>query len=175
MATVLYPGSFDPFHLGHLDVVHQAVELFGEMSSGETSETPGGVIVAVMHNPAKPGGMFTLEQRLDIVREAVAQLPTVRVEAFPGLAVDAARASGAAFIVKGLRTAGDFEIEQQMAHTNHTVSGVRTVYVPCDPARAYISSRFIREIAQYGGDVADMVPASVARRLAMTPTRTKDE
>lgn len=151
--TALYPGSFDPLHLGHVDVIEQAVELFGS------------VVVAAMHNPTKPSGMFTLQQRLDMAAASVAHLPSVRVVAFPGLAVHAARAEHADFIVKGLRTAGDFEVEQQMAHTNHAVAGVRTVYLPCKPALAFISSRFIREIAQYGGDVSSLVPSPVESQL----------
>ena len=154
MSTVLYPGSFDPFHLGHLDVIEQSVALFG------------GVVVAVMHNPSKPGGMFTVDERLEMITESVAHLSGVEVRSFAGLAVDAARAADAAFIVKGLRTGGDFEVEQQMAHTNHAVSGVRTVYLPCNPALVFISSRFIREIAIYGGDVSALVPPPVARQLA---------
>jgi pantetheine-phosphate adenylyltransferase len=157
MATVLYPGSFDPIHVGHLDVIEQAAELFGA------------VVVAAMHNPSKPSGLFALDERMAMIDECLAPLRAagadVRAEAFPGLAIDAARACGADFIVKGLRTPGDFEVEQQMAHTNFTASGVRTVYVPCSPELGYISSRFIREIAQYGGDVRAMVPPSVLTHL----------
>ena len=100
-----------------------------------------------------------------MIEESVAHLRQVEVRSFEGLAVDAARGSGADFIVKGLRTAGDFEVEQQMAHTNQAVSGVRTVYLPCRPELSFISSRFIREIAQYGGDVSHLVPEAVSRRL----------
>ena len=156
MPTVLYPGSFDPFHLGHLDVIEQALELFGD------------VTVATMHNPSKPSGMFTLDERLEMIEESVAPLRergSVSVVAFPGLAVDAARSQGADFIVKGLRTGGDFEVEQQMAHTNYAAAHVRTVYLPCKPALVFISSRFIREIAKYGGDVTAMVPGAVVPRL----------
>lgn len=156
MSAVLYPGSFDPFHLGHLDVVGQAVALFGE------------VVVGVMHNPDKPSGAFSTEQRVQMIAESTSHLRGVSVRAFPGLAVDAALDIGAACIVKGLRTPSDFEVEQQMAHTNFTVAGVRTVYVPCAPSMGYISSRFIREIAQHGGDVTEMVPAPVARMLSTT-------
>jgi pantetheine-phosphate adenylyltransferase len=153
MSTVFYPGSFDPIHLGHVDVVEQAAELFGK------------VIVAVMHNPDKPSGVFTTDERVAMAREALAHLKSVKVAAYPGLAIDAARTAKADFIVKGLRTPADFEIEQQMAHTNFTVSGVRTVYVPCAPSFGFISSRFIREIAQMGGDANAMVPKSVAKAL----------
>jgi pantetheine-phosphate adenylyltransferase len=122
-----------------------------------------------MHNPSKPSGLFSLDERMAMIDECVAPMRaagrSVRVEAFPGLAIDAARALGADFIVKGLRSAGDLEVEQQMAHTNFTASGVRTVYVPCSPDRGFISSRFIREIAQYGGDVSAMVPPSVLSHL----------
>ncbi len=154
MSTVLYPGSFDPFHLGHLDVVEQAAELFGT------------VVVAVMHNPDKPSGLFSTDQRMEIAAASCGHLPGVTVRAFPGLAVDAAQSAGADFIVKGLRTSGDFEIEQQMAHTNFAVSGVRTVYVPCQPQFGYVSSRFIRDIAQHGGDVSSMLPAAATNALA---------
>lgn len=162
MTRVLYPGSFDPFHLGHLDVIEQSIALFGE------------VVVGVMHNPTKPSGMFTLDERVDMIRSSISYMPTVKVIPFPGLAVDAAREVGAAFIVKGLRTGGDFEVEQQMAHTNHAVSGVRTVYLPCKPSLVFISSRFIREIAQYGGSVAALVPSPVAAQLARVFPRSAE-
>lgn len=154
MSTVLYPGSFDPFHLGHLDVVEQAVELFGD------------VVVAILHNPDKPTGALGTSLRADIVTAACAHLPTVSVRAFSGLAVDAATEVGALCIVKGLRTSGDFEVEQQMAHTNFAVANVRTVYVPCQPRYGYISSRFIRDIAAHGGDISSLVPAAVADTIA---------
>jgi pantetheine-phosphate adenylyltransferase len=151
--TVLYPGSFDPLHNGHLDVVEQASALFGR------------VIVATMVNPEKTGGFFELDERQAMIEEAIAHLSDVEAGVYEGLAVDAALAAGADFIVKGLRSAADFEIEQQMAHTNHAVSGVRTVYLPCRPDLSFISSRFIREIAHYRGDVTNLVPEAVARRL----------
>jgi pantetheine-phosphate adenylyltransferase len=154
MSTVLYPGSFDPIHFGHVDVVAQAAELFGN------------VVVAVMHNPDKPSGLLSTSERVRVARESLAHIPGVTVEAFSGLAVDAARSVKALCIVKGLRTPGDFEVEQQMAHTNFAVAGVRTVYVPCQPGLSHVSSRFIRDIAQNGGDISSMVSAPVAAALA---------
>jgi pantetheine-phosphate adenylyltransferase len=158
MSTVLFPGSFDPVHLGHLDVIEQSVAMFGE------------VVVATMHNPAKPSGTFALDERQAMLRESTAHLPSVRVEAHTGLVIDAARAAAADFIVKGLRTSGDFEFELQMAHTNESVSGIRTVFVPTAARFAFVSSRFIREIAHYGGEVGHLVPGPVARRLALLAT-----
>src|SRR4051812_29285985 len=152
MATVLNPGSFDPFHLGHLDVVEQAVELFGH------------VTVTVMHNREKTGGLFEVERRMELIRAAVDGAGIgqhVAVSSHAGLAIDAAADVDAAFMVKGLRTAADFEIEQQMALTNHSVTGVRTVYLPCRADRGYISSRFVREIARYRRSVTHMVPQCV--------------
>lgn len=158
MARVLYPGSFDPLHVGHVDIIEQASRLFGE------------VVIAILHNPEKHGGVFTIEQRVHLIHGALADGSFSRpvkyeVHAYPGLAVDAAKAAGADFIVKGLRNSGDFEIEQQMAHTNFAVAGVPTVYLPCSPGLASVSSRFVREIAQYGGDPSSMVPPNVAIAL----------
>jgi pantetheine-phosphate adenylyltransferase len=156
MTTVLFPGSFDPIHLGHLDVIEQATELFGD------------VVVAVMHNDDKPVGVFAVADRVRLIDESVAAIGltgSVHVVTHGGLTVDAARSAGVDFIVKGLRTAGDFEVEQQMALTNHSVSGVRTVYLPCSMDRGFISSRFVREIARYGGAVQHLVPKPVAEAL----------
>ncbi len=154
MATVLIPGSFDPLHLGHIDVVDQAVELFGD------------VVLGVLVNFEKPSGMFSPDERVALAEASLAGRSTVRVQAFGGLAVDAAAAVGADFVVKGLRTAADFDIELQMAHMNHSVTGIRTVFVPCRAEFGFVSSRFIREIAAHGGDVAHLVAAPVAAALA---------
>ena len=151
---VLYPGSFDPIHLGHLDVIEQACELFGE------------VVVAVMYNFAKSSGRFDVDERVRLLEQATAHLDGVHVEKHTGLAVHAAQSAGADFVVKGLRTPGDFEIEQQMAQMNHSVAGTRTVFLPCRPDLSFLSSRFVREIADYGGDVSHLVPPVVAQALA---------
>ncbi len=154
MTRVLYPGSFDPIHLGHLDVIEQAAELFGD------------VVVAVMHNLDKPSGLFGVDERIDLITRSAAEAGIgdhVAVTSHSGLAVDAATASEVDFIVKGLRAAADFEIEQQMALTNYSVTGIRTVYLPCRADRGFISSRFVREIARYGGAISHLVPAPVAK------------
>ncbi len=153
---VLYPGSFDPIHLGHVDIIEQAHELFGS------------VVVAVMHNLAKPSGLFPVDERVAMAEAALGHLDGVSVVAQTGLAVQAASRADVDFIVKGLRTPGDFEIEQQMAHNNYAVTGIRTVYLPCRPEYGYISSRFVREIAKYGGSIEHLVPAPIADALRRT-------
>lgn len=153
-APVLIPGSFDPIHLGHIDVVDTALELFGT------------VVVGVLFNPAKPSGLFTPEERVELAAASLPDRPGVSVRSFAGLAVQAAQECGAAFIVKGVRNAEDFEIEHQMALTNHSVTGVRTVLVPCAADRGFISSRFIREIAGQGERVSHLVAEPVAVALA---------
>jgi pantetheine-phosphate adenylyltransferase len=154
MTTVLIPGSFDPLHLGHVDIVEQSVELFGD------------VVVGVLYNYEKPSGLFTPDERVELAAASLADLPTVRVDKFDGLAVQAAASAAADFIVKGLRNPVDFDIEQQMAHMNYAAAGVRTVFLPCRPDVGFVSSRFIREIATHGGAVDHLVPKPVAVALA---------
>ena len=154
MTTVLIPGSFDPLHLGHVDIVEQSVELFGN------------VVVGVLYNHEKPSGLFTPDERVELAAASLADLPSVRVEKFDGLAVQAAASVRADFIVKGLRNPADFDIEQQMAHMNHSVAGIRTVFVPCRPNVGFVSSRFVREIATHGGVVDHLVPKPVAVAFA---------
>jgi pantetheine-phosphate adenylyltransferase len=146
------PGSFDPVTHGHLDVIRRAAALFDE------------VIVAVGRNSAK-NYLFTLEERLELVREVTAEWPNVRVEALDGLLVDFARARGAGVLVKGLRFASDFDFELQMAHINAVVGSVETVMLPASSQWATLSSTMIREVASYGGDVAAFVPDVVARQI----------
>lgn len=154
MATVLIPGSFDPFHLGHVDVVDQARELFGD------------VVVGVLHNPEKPSGLFTPVERVELATTSLEGRSGVAVREFTGLAVQAAADVGADFIVKGLRSASDYDVEQQMAHNNHSVTGIRTVFLPCRPDYGFISSRYIREIAAHHGAIDHLVTAPVAAALA---------
>jgi pantetheine-phosphate adenylyltransferase len=146
------PGSFDPVTHGHLDVIRRAAALFDE------------VIVAVGRNSAK-NYLFTLEERLELVREVTAEWSNVRVEALDGLLVDFARARGAGVLVKGLRFASDFDFELQMAHINAVIGSVETVMLPASSQWATLSSTMIREVASYGGDVAAFVPDVVARQI----------
>lgn len=153
MSTVLIPGSFDPLHLGHVDVIDQAVELFGD------------VVVGVLFNHEKPSGLFTPDERVELAAASLADRSAVKVDKFGGLAVQAAADVGADFIVKGLRNAVDFDIEQQMAHMNRSSGGTRTVFLPCDPEYSFVSSRFIREIASHSGAIDHLVPPNVAAAL----------
>src|SRR5687768_12281456 len=153
MTRVLYPGSFDPIHNGHLEIIETAARLFDE------------VIVASVRNPQKGQPLFTLDERQELLHEAIDHLDNVSVTMFSSLVVDLARDVQADFIVKGLRAVSDFESELQMAQMNHAVSGVHTVFLPTASGSSFIASRLIREIVRFGGDVSTMVPESVLKRL----------
>ena len=153
MTKAMYPGSFDPLHLGHLNIVEIAASIFDE------------VVVVTMQNPEKKS-FLSLEAREDLLKSSFSHLPNVSTANSSGLVVNAAVDLEATVIVKGLRSTGDFEIEMQMAQTNKTVAGVETIFIPSEPAHSHISSRFIREIAILGGDVSALVPESVASLLS---------
>ncbi len=153
MNIALFPGSFDPFHNGHLEVVERASRLFDE------------VIVASLRNPQKAEPLFAIEDRELMVVESLAHVSNVRVVAMSSLVVDLARELGASVIVKGLRAVSDFESELQMAQMNRQLSGIETLFLPTGSQYAYIASRLIREVARYGGDVSALVPEPVNRRL----------
>ncbi len=153
MRRALFPGSFDPFHNGHREVVERASALFDE------------VVVAAMRNPQKAAPLFSLPERLNLILAAVSDLSNVRVVALSSLVVDLAREIGATVIVRGLRAVSDFEIELQMAQMNRTLSGVDTLFVPTSSEHSFLSSKLIREVAAYGGDVSPFVPAVVATAL----------
>lgn len=154
MTTVLYPGSFDPVHNGHIEIIEVAAGLFDE------------VVVAALRNPQKGEPMFDLAERSALLEESVAHLDNVRVVGFAKLVVEVAQDVGADFIMKGLRAVSDFESEMHQAHMNLAISGVHTVFIPSATAHSFVASKLIREIARFGGDVTSMVPAPVAKRLA---------
>ncbi len=154
MAVALYPGSFDPVHNGHVAVIAMAAAIFDE------------VIVGVGHNPEKPSGMFGVDERMEMIADAVADLPNVRVAKFAGLVTAAAADLGVTCLVKGLRSATDLDTEMLQAQMNSaTGKGLPTVFLPGMGDNALVSSRYIREISAAGGDVSKVVPAGVMRQL----------
>ncbi len=150
--TALCPGTFDPVTNGHLDIVRRASAVFDTL------------VVAVLENPAK-APLFSVQERVEMLREAVAGIPNVEVAHFRGLLVDFARARGAPAIVKGLRAVTDFDYELQMAQMNHHMSGIETLFMPTNPQWSYLSSSLVKEISRFGGDVDGFVPGFVAARL----------
>jgi pantetheine-phosphate adenylyltransferase len=154
VTTVLYPGSFDPVHNGHVEIIEVAAGLFDE------------VVVAALRNPQKAGPMFDVEERVAMLEESTSHLPNVRIVGFSRLVVEVAQEAGADFIIKGLRAVSDFESEMHQAHMNLAISGVHSVFIPSATEHSFVASKLIREIAKFGGDVTSMVPAPVAKRLA---------
>ncbi len=152
MTHAVCPGSFDPPTLGHLDIIGRSAGLFDQLT------------VAVLVNPDKTG-LFTVEERLRLLREITPQWPNVTVDSFSGLLVDFCAAQGIAAIVKGLRAVSDFDYELQMAQMNHRLSGVDTLFMPTSPEFAFLSSSLVKQVATYGGDVSPMLPPSVLAAL----------
>ena len=151
--TALCPGTFDPVTNGHLDII------------GRASETFETVLVGALENPSKQP-MFTLEERVAMLKEACSGMPNVTVVSFRGLLVDFARSQGDAAIVKGLRAVSDYEYEIQMAQMNHRLAGVETLFMPTSPNWSFLSSSLVKEVAQLGGDVSGLVPEHVRAALA---------
>ena len=161
MKIAVYPGSFDPITYGHLDVVSRAAAVFDL------------VVFAVLVNPQKSAPVFPTEERVKVIREAIDECcpadiaARIEVESFDGLTVDFCRRRGATFVVRGLRAISDFESEMQMAHTNRKLAPeVDAVFFMTALEHSYLSSSLVKEIAAFGGDVSQMVPPSVAMRLA---------
>jgi pantetheine-phosphate adenylyltransferase len=153
VTRVLYPGSFDPIHNGHLELIEVASRLFDE------------VVVASIGNPQKTTGLFSLAERGEMITECVSHLPNVSATTYSSLVVELAREVGADFIVKGLRAVSDFESELQQSQMNLAISGVHTVFIPSATEHSFVASKWIREIARFGGDITSMVPEPVAARL----------
>jgi pantetheine-phosphate adenylyltransferase len=152
MARAVCPGSFDPVTLGHVDVVTRAAAMFDE------------VIVAVAVNPAKQG-MFSVDERLELIRGTVDGLDNVSTASFTGLLVDWCREQGVGVIAKGLRSDTDYAYELPMAQMNRHLTGVDTVFLTADPAHTFVSSSLVKEVARGGGDVSAFLTGGVHEAL----------
>ena len=152
MRRAVCPGSFDPVTNGHVDVISRAAGLYDEL------------VVAVLVNPGK-AGLFSVEERMELLREAVAGLPNVVVDSFQGLLVDYCKAHEIPVIVKGLRAVSDFEYELQMAQMNRELAAIETLFVPTAPQVGHLSSSLVKQVAMFGGDVSRLVPKAVLDRL----------
>ena len=154
MRRAIYPGSFDPVTNGHLDVIERARKLFDE------------VIVAVAHNDEKQP-LFSLEERLELLRKTAGKIDHVRIAEFDGLLVEFARAEDAGAVIRGLRAVSDFEFEFQMALMNRKLdAAIETIFLMPKEEYTYLSSRIVKEIARLGGDVSSLVPVCVAKALS---------
>ena len=154
MRKAVCPGSFDPVTNGHLDIIGRASRLFDE------------VVVAVLINKNKAkGNLFTVDERIEMIREVAREYANVVVASSHGLLVDFCRARGIQAIVKGLRAVSDFDYELQMAQMNHSLAGIETLFMSTNPQYAFLSSSLVKEVATYGGDVSGLVPDLVLKRL----------
>jgi pantetheine-phosphate adenylyltransferase len=153
MAIALCPGSYDPPTNGHIDVIERTAKHFD------------GVVAAVIGNPSKLAE-FSVEERSKMLAASLGHVPNLSIAAFDGLLVDFARSRGVTIVVKGLRAVSDFEYELQMAQMNAALEpGLDTMFVTAKPEWAFLSSSLVKEVARFGGDVAGLVPAPVARAL----------
>ena len=152
--TAIYPGTYDPVTFGHLDVIRRAAGVFER------------VVVGVVNEPRHKRALFSIDERVAFIREAVADVPNVQVDVFSELVVDFARRWGAKTMVKGLRVISDFEWEFQMNHLNRTLAPeIETMYVMASPQVSFVSSSGVKEIAAFGGDISALVPDPVAKRF----------
>ena len=159
MSLAVYPGTFDPITLGHVDVVTRARTVFDR------------VVVGVAHNAAKRGRhLFGLDERLELARASLAHLSGVEVDVVPGLLADYCRGRGASAIIKGLRNGSDLDAELPMALLNRDLGAPETVFLPASSAHAHISSSLVKDVAGYGRDVSALVPPAVARALEVRLT-----
>jgi pantetheine-phosphate adenylyltransferase len=150
--SALCPGTFDPVTNGHIDIIQRAGRCFDR------------VVVAVLENPDKTP-LFSTDERVAMLKEAVADVENAEVDSFAGLLVDYASANDIRIIVKGLRAVTDFDFELQMAQMNHKMTGVETFFVPTSPQWSYLSSSLIKEVTRFGGDISGLVPEFVRDRL----------
>lgn len=153
MRRAVCPGSFDPVTNGHLDIVGRACQLYDD------------VVIAVLINKNK-AGLFTVAERMEMLRKVTAEYPNVRVESFHGLLVHYCQAHDIPVIVKGIRAVSDFDYELKMAQMNHGLAGIETVFMPTNPLYSFLTSSLVKEVATYGGDVNNLVPAEVSAQLS---------
>ena len=152
-SLAVFPGSFDPITNGHIDIVARALTVFDEL------------VIAILNNADKRP-LFSVEERVEIIREAYRGNPRVRVDTFSGLLVDYAMKAGASVIVRGLRAISDFEFEFQLALMNRRLNpGIETIFIMAAESYSYVSSRLVKEVFQLGGSVRELVPPVVERRL----------
>jgi len=150
---VLYPGSFDPLTFGHLDLIKRAIDSFG------------GVIIAVLENPTKKS-TFTVNRRLEQIKEATNQLSKIEIISYKGLTVDCAKKFQVDLILRGLRAMSDFEYELQIAHTNRSIdASLETIFLATEAHHSFLSSSVVKEVAMFGGNVDHMVPKNIAKDL----------
>lgn len=152
MQKVVCPGSFDPVTNGHIDVFKRASDIADE------------VVVAVLVNHSKTG-LFTVEERVELIKQSCQHLPKVSVETFDGLLVDFCKTRGVNAMVKGLRAVSDFDYELQMSQMNYQLGAVETLFVATNPLYSFLSSSLVREVARHGGDISTSVPKPVALAL----------
>ena len=153
MRRAVYPGSFDPVTFGHLDIIERSAKMVDEL------------VVGVLHNSAK-NSLFSLEERVNMIREMTKDIPNVRVESFDGLLVDYMTQIGANIIIRGLRAVTDFEYELQLAQMNHVQNeNIETVFLITNLKYSYLSSTIVKEIASYGGDISKFVPVELMDRI----------
>ena len=155
MTRAVCPGSFDPPTLGHLDIFARASAMFDQ------------VTVAVLVNPGK-NGLFSIPDRLELLRAVTSPWPNIRIDSFSGLLVEYCAAGGITTIVKGLRGVSDFDYEIQMAQMNRSLTGVDTLFLPTAPQHAFVSSSLVKQVASYGGDVSAFLPPVVLAAVQAT-------
>ena len=164
MSKAIYPGSFDPMTCGHLDVIRRSADIFDELT------------ICVLNNVNK-SALFSVEERVNILKEATKDLPNVKVESFSGLLIDYAKKKDIYVVIRGLRAITDFEYELQIAQTNRKLSGDKldTMFLTTSLEYAYLSSSTVKEIASFGGDISECVPEFVAKlvyeKYGVTPQR----
>ncbi|CAN5847981.1 pantetheine-phosphate adenylyltransferase [soil metagenome] len=154
MVHAVYPGSFDPLHNGHADIIRRASSIYDRLT------------VAVLNNPMKDSKTFTVDERLAILEDVVRDMPNVNTEKFEGLLANYMEQLGARVIVKGLRAISDFEYELQMAHLNRQLNAsLETTFIMTATRWSYVSSTRIKELAKYGADVKKLVPRATLKAL----------